>query len=173
VGGSTLAPENPGAVFLVKAFCAAVIFIALFFFTFVVGPQLETRYYPVVGYLQITKIEPMDDGRQSRIWVQFEKLRESCAPIEVHWYRGNRAEVFERVNFYVEKPIGGNKYFNRPAGMQRSGPWVVAIPSDEIRSNAFSDAEHRCWPFWTTRSHFYPPPPKAVTTPLPAGMLQP
>ena len=106
-------------VFLIKAAAASVIFIMMTFTAFIVGPALETMYYPVVGPLMITRMESVD-ALHTRIWVQFHKYRE-CPPIDVYWYYGSRDSVFERVIFVVEKPLGANRYINRPVGRAALG----------------------------------------------------
>lgn len=117
------------------------------------GQDLERRFNPVVGKLLITKMEKATDDT-TRVWVQFEKLRE-CRPIEVYWYHGRRDGLFERVMFQVEKPLGAAHYVNRPLGVQRSGPWLVGVPIEDIAHQAFADAQHDCNPLWSTVSRFY------------------
>lgn len=138
---------------VVRTVCLTVIVLVTTYVVFTWGPILERMFYPVVGRLTITDTEAVTPD-QTRIWVQFEKLRE-CAPLEVYWYLGTRAGSFERVNFRVERPLDKNKYANRPLGVQRSGPWLVNIPIGDIAMNAFSEAHHSCNPLWITKSKFY------------------
>ena len=144
---------RPDATFIIKSALASIIFVATSYTAFLVGPWLETMYFPVVGRLTITAMERVDDTH-TRIWVRFRKYRE-CPPIDVYWYQGRRDELFERVTFVAEKPIGGNKYINRPVGDQKSGPWVIGVPIEDIQDKAFSDSQHSCHPLWPTVSRFY------------------
>ncbi|WP_309082873.1 hypothetical protein [Chelativorans sp.] len=62
------------ALFLFKAFCASVIFMATVFTVYTVGPKMETRYHPVVSKLRILSLTSNDDG-YAVILAEFTKLR--------------------------------------------------------------------------------------------------
>ena len=118
-----------------------------------IGPDVETKYWPVVRPLTITRTEAVD-ADHTRIWVRFEKNR-GCQPVGVYWYRGRRGRPFDQIGFVVERPNGGQRFVNRPLGDQTAGPWVIEAAAGEIGNNVFADAQHSCNPAWTTISRFY------------------
>lgn len=132
---------------------AAVLMLAIMGI-WTVGPALESRFWPVVEPLEITRVEPVGQD-QTRIWIRFQKRR-VCSPIGVFWYRGTRDGLFEPVRFIVERRgAGGQGYVNRPLGAQESGPWLIDLPMRDVQDRAFADAQHTCWPLWPTISRFY------------------
>lgn len=137
-------------VSIIKTTCLTIIVSVTVYLLYSSGQRLVN---PVVGKLTIVKTERVSEDT-TRIWVEFEKLRE-CRPLEVYWYIGQRSGIFDRVLFQAEKPLGSAHYVNRAVGIQRSGPWLVGIPEEKLKYEAFSDAQHDCWPFWTTVSRFY------------------
>lgn len=142
------------APFLIKAMSAGIIVFCTVVLIYMLGPALETRFFPVVGKLQILKVETTPEGH-SKIYAAFEKRR-NCKYLGISWYRGSRVMGFERVPLTLYRHPGDDGSPNRPIGFQKAGPWVVAIPPDEIRSNSFAELHHSCIPLWTTVTEFYP-----------------
>jgi hypothetical protein len=137
-----------GASFSIIVSCFLILF-------WTIGPYVETHFFPVVGKLTIEKIVPTEDG-QSEVYAIFEKKR-NCEYIGIAWYRGNRdIGPFERVALVLMRADGDDSSPNRPVGFQRSGPRKVSVPTDEILNNSFVELFHKCHPFWTTRTEFYP-----------------
>lgn len=134
--------------------CAAVIFACTLYLIFIVGPAIETRFFPAVSKLTITSIETTDDGL-ARITAQFTKLRD-CEYLGIAWYHGSAAGDFERVPVILMRQEGDNSSPNRPTGTQRAGPWIIGMPPGEIAGNSFARLSHRCNPFWVTTTDFYP-----------------
>lgn len=135
-------------------FLNALIFLMMVISIWWVGPLAETRLYPVVSPLTITKIEPAGPD-QSRIMIEFEKYR-NCPPIGVFWYNGRADGVFSAVKFTVETRPVDEPHVNRPLGKQTAGPWLVDLPPDQVLTAAFVETQHQCHPLWPTVSKFGP-----------------
>lgn len=138
----------------VKAFSSAVIFFSTLLTIYTVGPDIETRFFPVVGKLVIERMDKVDE-KTTTIDAYFNKLR-NCDYLGIAWYRGQRDSGFERVPLILLRATGDDSSPNRPVGAQRSGPWVVTIPIDEVKTNSFVELKHQCHPFWVTTTEFYP-----------------
>lgn len=139
---------------LFKLACSVVIFFAFVFTAYAVGPALETTYWPVVSKLEILSIKPTADGR-TEIRAAFRKMRD-CEYIGLAWYVGTRPDNFERVSVILLRDGDGTASPNRPVGYQKAGPWIVGLPPNELTGQSFAQLTHRCHPFWTTVTDFYP-----------------
>lgn len=137
-----------------KAFCAAIVVAATFFTVFAVGPQVETWLFPVTDKLRILELRGDRDNR-SIVHVEFEKLR-PCEFVGIAWFHGDPKLGFMRVPIELRRVTGDTSSPNRPEGLQRSGPWVISVPPDELRVNSFAVLYHRCHPFWLTTTDFFP-----------------
>lgn len=143
------------ALFLFKAFCASVILITMAFTTFTVGPSIETRYRPAVSKLRILAVAPDSEGG-SLINAEFTKLRGECEYIGITWSRRSADGTLDRVPVILLRREGDTSSPNRPVGTQRAGPWSVGIPPEAVRGESVVALHHRCHPFWTSRTDFYP-----------------
>lgn len=141
------------ALFAFKTFCATVIAITTMWTVYIVGPVIETRYFPVVDKLIIDKTE-WQGPETTRVWASFKKLR-NCEYIGIAWFRGSRDD-FRRVPVILHREEGDRSSPNRPMGYQHAGPWDVGVPLHELPSNSFARLHHRCWPLWTSTTEFYP-----------------
>lgn len=140
--------------FWIKSALASITFICLVFLVYGLGPFLETKYFPVLEKLQIIEVKP--EGKdKARVLAAFKKLRE-CEYVGIAWYWKKADDSFERVPLVLMRKAGDNSSPNRPLGYQTSGPWEVSIPADQVLFNSFVEVFHNCWPFWTTRTKFYP-----------------
>ena len=139
---------------LVKLMCAIVIFFSFVFTTYAIGPALETKYRPVVSKLEITSIKETTDGR-TEIRAAFRKLR-NCEYIGLAWYVGTRPDNFERVPVTLMRDQDDTGSPNRPIGYQSVGPWIIGLPPSQLRGRSFAQLMHRCHPFWTTVTDFFP-----------------
>jgi hypothetical protein len=138
----------------IKGFCGAIIFVMTLFTVFAAGPLIETRFWPPVSKLQILSMTATTDGR-TIIRADFTKLRD-CEYVGIAWYRGTRDGNFERVPVILQREPGDQSSPDRPLGRQTAGPWIIAVPLDEIRTNSFAELFHHCHPFWMTRTEFFP-----------------
>lgn len=132
---------------------AGITMTVLLITIFVTLPLVETRFFPVVHKLQIDSIEPL--GEQSVIRGTLNKVRQ-CDYVGVAWFKRNAIGTLDRVQVQTRRDITDVSSPNRPLGRQGVGPWIIAIPADEIRANSVAELTHRCHPFWTTVTHFYP-----------------
>lgn len=134
---------------------AALIFVMTLYSLFIIGPWIETNFNPVVGKLQIDSIEAGEEPGTSILHVRFNKVRD-CQYLGLAWYRGTKVTSFERVPVVLVRKPGDTSSPNRPVGIQRAGPWIVSLSPEELRQNSFAELFHRCHPFWTTKTEFYP-----------------
>lgn len=142
---------------LLKLFTTACMTIAIFatlYTIWMVGPSLETRFWPVVSKLQVLSVEATPDGF-TKVKAGFNKLRD-CEYIRIAWYAGDRSRSFEQVPVTLQRAPGDNGSPNRPLGYQRAGPWIIGITPAELKQGSFAQLSHRCHPFWTTITEFYP-----------------
>ncbi len=128
-----------------------LILLVTFFVSF---PALETKYWPVVETLHIERVEAATENR-SVIYGTFNKVRQ-CEYIGITWFARNVNGVLDRVPVEILRKPGDTSSPNRPLGVQTAGPWVVAIPPQELLGTSVVELTHRCHPFWTTVMHFYP-----------------
>lgn len=137
-----------------KAFCAAIIFFAVAFTVYTIGPIIETRWFPAVSKLQILSLTATAEGG-SVLHAQFTKLR-GCEYLGIAWFRGSSSGEFERVPIVLLRREGDTSSPDRPQGTQRAGPWIVSLPPEELRKNSFAQLSHRCHGFWVTKTDFWP-----------------
>lgn len=140
--------------FVIKSICAAIIFFCTMVTIYTLGPLAETRFFPVVGKLQILRMDPLP-GKKTAVFAAFEKLR-NCEYIGIAWFSGSRQKGFERVPLVLYRQPGDDSSPNRPIGFQRAGPWEIALTAEEVRTRSFAELHHRCHPLWATVTEFYP-----------------
>ena len=127
------------------------VMLVTFFVTF---PALETRHWPVVGKMRINSVELASEDR-SVVYATFTKLR-NCEYIGITWFHAGALGELNRVPVELYRQANDISSPNRPVGTQSAGPWVVGIPPNELRSRSCVQLAHRCHPFWTTFTNFYP-----------------
>lgn len=135
------------AVVVVLATCAA-------YFFFVIGPTAESRYFPVLGKLKLTKIK--EDGPDSSLVMATFRKKRDCDYLGIAWYRLLPNGATERIAIVLRRKEGDESSPNRPLGVSVTGPWEVAMPAQQIPILSVVEVFHRCHPFWTTRTPFYP-----------------
>ncbi len=118
------------------------------------APWVETRYFPVVGKMQIERLE-FEGLDTTAVFASFEKLRD-CDYIGIAWFQGSRSGEFTRVGLQTRPKTADVSSPNRPVGRQSAGPWLVGMPLTEIRENSFVELYHYCTPLWVTTTEFYP-----------------
>ncbi len=137
-----------------QGFLISLTIVVILVTAFVSFPAIETRYFPVVEKLDIVKVDQASENR-SIVYGQFNKVRQ-CEYIGISWFKRNSNGVLERVAVELMRRPGDSSSPNRPLGMQNAGPWVIDIPQDELRGTSVVELAHRCHPFWTTITRFYP-----------------
>ena len=140
----------------VKAFLASIIFFAVFFTIWTVGPSIETKRYPVVGKLEVLSAVENVEG-QTVIHAAFRKFRD-CEYIGIQWFKvvDPITGSFERVPVELLRADNDVSSPNRPVGYQKAGPWIVHLNLQEFKERSFATLTHRCHPFWPTTTNFYP-----------------
>lgn len=147
-------PLNRFALGAFKLFCSVVILFSLVFTVYAVGPAIETTYWPVVSKLEIISVEQAPGGK-TKIRAAFRKLRD-CDYLGISWFVGDRPSSFERVSVELMREPSDTSIPNRPLGYQTAGPWIIGISPQELKANSFTQLQHRCHPFWTSVTDFYP-----------------
>lgn len=146
--------EGKWAALMVKAVCAAVIFVAAVQTLLIIAPAIETRFWPPVSKLTILSMAENSDGH-TVIKAHFQKRR-ACEYIGISWFHGDPAGEFERVPVILMRSEGDTSSPNRPVGSQTAGPWVISLPMAEVQGNSFARLYHRCSPLWLTTTDFWP-----------------
>jgi len=139
--------------FITGAF-TGIAFFATLYTIWVVGPPIETRFYPVVSKLQILSMKEAPGG-ETILMAEFKKLR-ACDFLGIAWFRKQDDGTFERVPVQLLRRPGDISSPNRPEGAQRSGPWIIGMPPSDIPTNSFARLSHTCHKMWTTTTDFYP-----------------
>lgn len=141
------------SVLAIKAFVVAVVTLCACYMFFVVGPAAESKYWPVVGKLSLLNVRAQGD--QSLVSVRFQKFR-NCEYLGIAWHRLYPNGDIERVPVVLMRKSGDVSGPNRPVGVSIAGPWIVSMPVVQLRGQSIVEVFHRCHPFWTTRTPFYP-----------------
>jgi hypothetical protein len=131
-----------------------ITFLTLLYSFFMVGPAIESRWFPVLSKMQVLELQSLTD-QTSAVRAEFTKLR-NCEYLGIAWYHGSQQKDFERISMVPIRDPDDTSSANRPVGTQRAGPWRLTMPADEVLRNSFVQAFHRCHPFWTTVTDFYP-----------------
>lgn len=138
---------------VLKGILASISILLAVYSVFLVGPFLETRFFPVVNSFHILRADTVGPGKVA-IDLAFNKRR-SCEFISVIWYHGKPDGMFNRA--IIDTTNVANIIYNRPLGNQRLGPWVLHIPRrDLFNNNSFAEVIHRCHILWPTVSRVYP-----------------
>lgn len=116
------------------------------------GPKLETRFFPVYSKFQIFSIKQTAEG-ESEVVFSYTKLR-NCAPAGINWFVGEPGSAFRQVDLVSVRP--NNTAVNRPLGSNISVPYTVDVTPDAFRDQGFASIYSNCHPFWVTQSIIYP-----------------
>lgn len=134
--------------FAITSSGAAVLFMALF----ILGPVVETKFFPVYSKFEIVSVEPYGKG-QSLATFRFTKYRQ-CDPQGFAWYSGELGAAFRQLTVKMQAPTDNPA--PRPLGLQETSPYIIDATPDQIRRAVFAEIYNRCHPLWTTRSEIYP-----------------
>jgi hypothetical protein len=116
-------------------------------FAFPVLARYEGEWFPVVENVSVEREEYNELG--AFINVRFDKVR-SCEFIGISWYDDFGQRLI--INF---NPAEADLPTSRPVmDEQTAGPWqLVGLTTLE---GSIAIVSHRCHPFWTTFTNFYP-----------------
>lgn len=120
---------------------------------FVIGPWIETKWFPVYSKFKIISVERISDT-QSKIIFRFDKKRQ-CEPQGFAWYFGEPGGAFRQLQVFIDRPKGMTAAI-RPLGVQTTDPYVIDASVEDIANATFAEIYNRCHPFWLTRSEIYP-----------------
>ena len=149
-----MSPISKATVRAIQTVLGGIIAAVLIVTFFVSLPKMESRYWPVTSPLEITRVEPATGGR-SIVYATFEKKRQ-CDYVGIAWGERQADGSVDRVAIELLRQPGDVGSPNRPVGKQSSGPWVIGIAPDFIRQLSVVELYHRCHPFWTSVTPFYP-----------------
>tara|TARA_R100001143_G_C3352849_1_gene130594 strand:+ start:1659 stop:2087 length:429 start_codon:yes stop_codon:yes gene_type:complete len=116
-------------------------------FAFPILANYEGQWFPVVENVEVQETLINEEG--AFINVRFDKVR-SCEFIGISWYDdfGQRLIINFAPNeaeLPVSRPVGDDQF---------TGPWQLVGLTSLEGSRAI--VSHRCHPFWTTFTNFYP-----------------
>ncbi|KIN72654.1 hypothetical protein [Sulfitobacter guttiformis] len=122
-----------------------------------IGPgSIDGRFNPVVTPAEITDIQlDPQDSRWVIISGSSTKLRATCYPRRLDWYKGERGGEDVSIEWDWRAPAW------REDGLFEFSEWRVrAVPAEIMRDKTFADIIHQCRLFgidypWLTRSRFW------------------
>jgi hypothetical protein len=139
---------------VLRAALATATAITLFLLANLVGPWVESHWFPVYQNWRIVRVERLGE-EASRIWVEFDKVRD-CAFLTVSWYRGDPVGGYRRVQLDFNVEPGDDRDPTRPLGRQLEGPWTVSVPADRLYTESAAEAHHRCHLMWQSDTILLP-----------------
>lgn len=124
---------------LLNASIGVVMLLAIF----VVGPEIETRFFPVYSRFELIEAVPFNKG--SKIVVRYTKFRH-CFPQGYAWYSGDLGKSLRQlsVSAHPRVPI-------QSVGRHEQTIEIDVTPP-EIMNNLYAEVFSRCHPLWITRS---------------------
>lgn len=121
------------------------LFAGIYIAFLVFGPTVESKYFPVTKYVEVTQ---QRDGPRLSIDAIFDKLR-SCEFVGSTWYGITKDGVTERL---PQTPLSTDVDRTRPVGRNYMRDWQVDIPRRDDIQKTFNVQHHRCgWP-WLTQT---------------------
>ena len=118
--------------------------------SFIVGPAIETRFFPVHGHFELVSVAAKDGNTVGQF--KYEKRRE-CPAQGFAWFAGE----FGATSRQVEVMPAERRSSVQPLGTHVTVPYVfVGTTPDQVRSSMRAEIYNRCHPFWLTRTEIYP-----------------
>lgn len=112
------------------------------------GPSLETVFFPVYSKFDPVLIESTEEGVVAQF--RYEKLR-ACPAQGFAWYTGDFGNGGERVSV---EPVA--QLTPRTVGEHLTTPYLIRATSEQLRDDIRAEIFNRCHPFWLTRTEIYP-----------------
>ncbi len=116
---------------------------------FMVGPAVETRFFPVYSRFELIAVQESEGGTiaQFRYW----KLRE-CPAQGFSWYVGELGAANRQV------PVTPTTKLNAPrsVGEHITTPYLIEAEPRQVKGGMRAEIWNRCHPFWLTRTEIYP-----------------
>lgn len=115
-----------------------------------IGPELESRFYPVYDKFVILTITPIKPGW---VRVQFRSTKyRICAPRGFVWFEGQADETSRIVDY----DIVGERDGLLPEGDFVSLPYDMNVTEEELRTTVYAEVFSKCHFLWLTKSVVYP-----------------
>ena len=127
---------------------AAVMLTAVF----ILGPEIETRFFPVYSKFEIESIRPVD-SENSEVIFRYTKYRQ-CVPQGFSWYMGEPGAAFRQLRVIPSDPDESPPV--RPLGRNKSVPYVIDATPDQITDRVFGEIFSNCHSAWTIKTLIYP-----------------
>lgn len=128
------------------AFAAIVLVLV-----WIIGPELETRWYPAYSHFQVLDVQPGKEPGHSVITVEFTKYRD-CFPQGYAWYSGDLGNTFRQIEVFSRRTPGSAIL---PTGRHKV-TLDVAVDPIEFVTGIRAEIFNRCHIFWVTRSVVLP-----------------
>lgn len=137
---------------LINAVMSAFMVLLAVVAVYLLGPLIETYFFPVYSKFTIAHITPTADGG-SEVSFNFTKYR-TCEPAGINWFIGEPGGAYRQADLVSERPA--MPPINRPIGYHLSVTYKVDVAPDVFRAQGFASVYSNCHPFWITRSVIYP-----------------
>ena len=117
----------------------------------VLGPMMETKFFPVYAKFKIVDVQPIADGKASVLTIELRKLRE-CIPQGYAWYSSDLGSFVQQLNVVSNT--------RNPAPVLPVGKYVLKFTIDGITAadlpSLYAETFSRCHPLWITRTVVFP-----------------
>lgn len=123
--------------------------IVLVMVGFMVGPAIETRFFPVYSRFELVAAEENGEGTLAQF--RYTKLRE-CPAQGFAWYIGELGAANRQV------PVKPTTRLNAPrsVGEHVTSPYLIEAELRQVKGGMRAEIFNRCHPFWVTRTEIYP-----------------
>ena len=143
------------SLWLGKVVIAALVFSCVIYLVYLIGPRIETAYFPALGKFEFVKMVLMPDGQSTLVQVRFNKLRDHCDAGPYAWYLTDADGDFEGLDVTTTRTTNPDAE-GRPPGWQLSQPFIIHTTPELLKTKVFAVTFSRCHPFWLTKSEVYP-----------------
>ena len=133
---------------LLTAIGAAILIMAVF----IIGPEIETRFFPVYSTFKVDSITSLPGG-QSKVTFQYTQYR-WCDPMGFAWYVGEPRGAFRQLKVVPEDPEASSKI--RPLRPNNSVPYIIDATASQHSGRVYGEIHNRCQPAWSFRTLIYP-----------------
>lgn len=116
----------------------------------IIGPYLETKFWPAYSAFEIESVEPYEGGK-SKVVFRYTKYRQ-CEPQGFSWFAGELGAAYRQINI---RSLDGPQP-PRQLGQNLSNTYVVDVPPNVLINGTFAEIYSKCHFLWTTRSEIYP-----------------
>jgi hypothetical protein len=137
---------------------AQLVFIVVMlpFVAFILGPSIESRYFPVFTDVTPYVLDTSEDRNMIMMTANGNKVRGICVWTSINAMVLRNGEWVQGMVYFTD-PHNGDKSLSRklppsrPAGMQNLGTIFVFPNGQKIKVHV----RHRCHPLWETPTFLY------------------